>query len=255
MLAPEKSRQIGHRHLKVANSDTVQLPHLIATISSIDRSCLTAGDYLVFAGRSWKVTSVDDRAKIIRVISAPAGRIPRFEGGEGAPIHDRLIEEMKTVYEDPIVPGFLDSTAEETLAEAKAAFTEFQLATNTVVNFDGRLGLFLWRGSTVVTTLRLALRRYGIESSEFAVGLLVDGGRIDDLKDCLQRLAAGPSPDPIDLARDVATLAKEKYDAFLGADILRKAFAADAIAVAEIPAICQRLLTSDISGVLYSAGG
>jgi hypothetical protein len=136
------------------------------------------------------------------------------------------------------------------LAEAKAAFTEFGLATNTVVNFDGRLGLFMWRGSIAVTTLRLALRRYGIESTEFTMGLLVDGGRIDDLKDCLERLAAGPSLDPIDLSRDVATLAKEKYDAFLGEDILRKAFAADAIAVAEIPSICQRLLMGDLARVL-----
>ncbi len=67
---------------------------------------LREGDYLTFAGRRWIVLGVDDRAKVVMVKPAPAGRVPIFPAGEGAPLHDRLVDEMRAIYQSKVSYGF-----------------------------------------------------------------------------------------------------------------------------------------------------
>ena len=51
---------------------------------------LVPDSFMIFAGRRWRIRSVEDAQKVISVLPAPAGRPPLFAGGSGALIHGRV---------------------------------------------------------------------------------------------------------------------------------------------------------------------
>ena len=90
---------------------------------------------------------MDDHVKVIHVDPAPAGRTPIFEGGEGIPIHDKLVSEMLAVYRETDLPVFLDGQAAACLAEGKMTFQTSRLDHASIVEEDDMLHLFAWRGT------------------------------------------------------------------------------------------------------------
>ena len=217
----------------------------LGTLST--ENALGPDDYLIFAGRRWRVRDVDERIKIIYVESAPSGRVPKFEGGEGSPLHDRLVQEMLMVYQGTDVPPFLNMQAQDYLLEARAAFQAFRLDRISIMTDDKRIHLFPWCGTKGLDTLRLALKREGIPSTPFPVGLTIDARAKGELSDALIRLAKEAAPNPMDLACDVRTLSNAKYDYLLTDTLLQKAFAVDRLDVRRLPDLARRLLSVGIA--------
>jgi ATP-dependent helicase Lhr and Lhr-like helicase len=114
---------------------------------------LRIGDYLTFAGRRWIVEAVDDKGRVIRVASAPAGVVPKFPAQEGAPLHDRLLAEMRAV-ERPVL---LDSEAWQLLQEGRAAYAALDLNHRHVIGDGDDTSIFHWQGTRTADTLCLAL--------------------------------------------------------------------------------------------------
>ncbi len=56
------------------------------------------GSLVIFAGRRWKIVSVDDQAALIQVEPSRGGRAPKFAGGR-AEIHDEVRRRMRVWYE------------------------------------------------------------------------------------------------------------------------------------------------------------
>ena len=81
---------------------------------------LFPGLYLIFGGRRWVVLEVDPERKTVDLQPSQGGRLPGFEGGRGAPVHDRVREEMLAVYRSSAVPPFLDAQGRDLLAEGRA---------------------------------------------------------------------------------------------------------------------------------------
>jgi hypothetical protein len=62
-------------------------------------SLVIKGQHIIFGGRRWKVTDIDDEKKVIYVTSTKGGKPPKFNGnGSGMSIHDRVRQEMLNIY-------------------------------------------------------------------------------------------------------------------------------------------------------------
>jgi ATP-dependent Lhr-like helicase len=61
--------------------------------------------YLIFGGRRWQVINVDATKKIIELKPAKSGKAPLF-GGKGGWVHDKIRQEMFSVYTETDMPVF-----------------------------------------------------------------------------------------------------------------------------------------------------
>ncbi|MGO9545732.1 MAG: DEAD/DEAH box helicase [Rhodomicrobium sp.] len=198
---------------------------------------LRKDDYLTFAGRRWIVESVDDKAKIVTVRPAPAGRVPKFPAQEGAPLHDGLVLEMRQVYLGGEQPGFADAAAAALLAEGQDSFKELGLSGKSIIQCGDDAFLFLWRGTLATETFRLALAREKIATEAETLGLRASNCTVAQLRQACGRIRRDP-PTARGLADLVENIRRQKYDHLITEDILRDAFARN------------RIDTSSIGGIL-----
>jgi len=178
------------------------------------------GSIIGFAGRRWRVTAVDDRAKVVEVVAHPAGRIPKFDRVSGEPVHDRLAQEMFRVFAADDVPEYLDSTAKGCLVESRAAFRQMGLASNAFLQGDKDVHILTWRGSTINSLLAVLLTSTGIECEAFDVGVTVTGASLEDTRDVLASL--GECPPIAELVVFVKNIVVEKFDEFVPSELLRQ---------------------------------
>lgn len=178
------------------------------------------GSIIGFAGRRWRVTTVDDRAKVVEVIAHPAGRVPKFDRISGEPVHNRLAQEMRRVFAADDVPEYLDATAKQCLLEGRAAFRRIGLGSNAFLQGEKDVHVLTWCGSTINSVLAVLLTSTGIACETFDVGVTVTGASLEDTRDVLASIGECP---PIDeLAPFVENLAVEKFDEFVPTELLRR---------------------------------
>ncbi|HYW09210.1 MAG TPA: helicase-related protein, partial [Longimicrobium sp.] len=185
---------------------------------------VTEGLTLVFAGRRWKVTDVDDARKVIAVIPAGGGRPPSF-GGNGAAVHDEVRREMRAVYLADDTPPFLDPEAQSLLAEARVEFRRLELREREMIDWDGGTLWFPWTGDTVLGTLQLQLRACGFPTSVEGAALVVGEVPPGELRAILSRLAAAGPADGRGLAEAVANKHVEKHHVWLSDALLEADYA------------------------------
>jgi dihydroorotate dehydrogenase (fumarate) len=126
-------------------------------------NAITKGNLVVFAGRRWLVENVDETTKVLRVSAHRGGRIPKFERLRAEEVHDRLVTEMRAVYEADDAPAYFDQTARELLAESRETYRSLQLKTVRYIQDDQDVHLFLWRGTAATSILAIALAMAGPE--------------------------------------------------------------------------------------------
>ncbi|GGK82194.1 hypothetical protein Sme01_38390 [Sphaerisporangium melleum] len=186
---------------------------------------LPEGSLLIFAGRRWRIHSIDTHAKVIEVTRSSGGRPPRF-AGTGPEIHDRIRTEMRRIYEDTAIPIYLDATAQRLLAEGRAAYHRLGLGTNPLVSYGNDMLLFPFRGDTIMTTAALAMHTRGIGVARQGVALLLCDTSPQAAAQLLTELAECEPPEAVDLARLVPEKRIDKYDNVIGDDLLAYAYAA-----------------------------
>jgi len=201
---------------------------------------LRSGDYLTFAGRRWIVKAVDDKAKIVKVSAAPAGRVPMFQSAERAPLHDRLVAEMRSVYRGTDEPEFLDVTARELLREGRAAYIALNLDNTSVVREANAISVLSWRGSRVTNTIRLAFAREKVMAEVDTLGLYIPECSAPLFITCIQNIINNP-PTALELADCVETLRTQKYDDLVPDNLLRAAYASTMIDTSSLTAIISKL--------------
>ena len=82
---------------------------------------MVAGQFMILAGKRWRITAVDSARKEILVAPAFGGVPPEFEGGYSAP-DDAVVAEMRRVYETLEMPKYLDRTTVDLLGEGRVTF-------------------------------------------------------------------------------------------------------------------------------------
>jgi len=199
------------------------------------------GDYIIFSGLRWRVIDVDDRGRTVRVESAPAGRVPRFDGGEPGPIHDGLVAKMGIVFADSTSPVYLDPAARSHLDQGRQAFHQAGLASRPVAVDDDQILLFPWRGTTTLDALRFALRREGLSVTPLSIALGIPAKDRDHLLTALQTLRDATNINGAELAELDENLQRAKYDQYISRELLRQAAAIDRLNTQALPQVCGEI--------------
>ena len=115
---------------------------------------------IIFGGRRWKVIDIDDEKKVIYVTATKGGKPPKFNGS-GMSIHDRVRQEMLSIYRNGdyrIEVGnqkidFVDNLGRQLFQEGAYFFKEANLEYQPIYQNGKHCYIFSWMGDKVVNTL------------------------------------------------------------------------------------------------------
>lgn len=204
---------------------------------------LSAGSYVIFAGRRWRVLSCDLSEKMIQVEPARAGKVPAFTGASG-PVHDEVRREMRRLLQSTEPLSFLDAGAQRLLAEGRASYARLGLAQRQVLEVGRQACIFTWRGDRVNDTLAFWLKRMKLEADSEGLTVGVDASRAQVLH-AFGEIVAGPAPTEAELAQAVGNPAEHKWDWTLPDGLLRKGFGRRRFDVEGARRVCAELLQSE----------
>ncbi len=198
------------------------------------------GTLLIFGGRRWRVLSINLDQRVIQLTESGDGEPPAFPGN-GSEAADEVRRTMRALYLSQEVPRYLDATAKQLLAEGREIFHRFGHAEQQIFGWGTETLLFPWSGDRIMNTLLVTLCRHGLSVGQDGLCLTVKGTTPVDLWELLQELAAGAPPDPLALASTVRVKARDKYDRFLGGELLNLAYAARSLDVPGTWSLLSRL--------------
>lgn len=174
---------------------------------------------MIFAGRRWRVVSVDTATKTIELTPSRGGTSPVFLGG-GAAVADRVRIKMRELYEGSETPIYLDQQASELFAEGRAAYRQLRLGESSVIEDGKNTLLFVWRGSHACSTLSVMLTALEVKHSVEAMTINCADIERGELLSTLAAIAAMPKPTPRELARIAPVQNVDLYDEYLSESLL-----------------------------------
>ena len=201
---------------------------------------LEAGMLVIFSGRRWEIIDINDSERVISVQPAKLG-IPPFSGSHLGHIHDKVIQRLFQVLEEDADKVYLDSTARNLLAEARAAFRQIGLHQAAVIPLDSNTAALATRVGTVKSnTLAFALRTYGFTIESHDGFLCVRTTRhIDELWSALRQLAEGAA---FDVFAHRPNLIFERFHGYLSPELLRLDALSCRVDKAAVPGLASAIL-------------
>lgn len=178
---------------------------------------------IIFAGRRWLVSDVDEQAKVVTVKPSPGGAAPDFDGLSGS-VQDGVREEMRTILLESAPYPYLDATANQLLDEARRTFRELGLERESIVQSGSGTYLFTWQGDWTNDALAILLNRFGLSAENDGVAVSVNGDA-GALRQALEKIGQLGESIGDEALLDVKNMAKEKWDWALPAALLRKSYA------------------------------
>jgi ATP-dependent Lhr-like helicase len=216
--------------------------HAIGTVSA--QSGLESDQYLILAGRRWKIIQVYLNNKEILVEPAAGGRLPSFEGGIGADMHARVREKMREVLFSETVPTYLDPVAKGLLQQARREAQIVNLSQHQFFNDGNDTLWFTWTSSKINRTLAALGRFYRqLHLDDEGIGLLFHGISAGDIAEAYLPFLL-EIPGPQDLASHFPVKAIEKYEHYLKTDLQSKLIAKNSLDVPATITFLQSTLSN-----------
>ena len=178
------------------------------------------GSILGFAGKRWRVTSVDDRSKVVEVMPHPAGVIPRFETLTSEALDDRLVSQVRQVFAMAAPRPYLDEVAASLLREGQAAYRELGLDRERFVREGNDTLVLTWRGTALNDLFSAFFRAAGLECETHDLGLTLADTSPDEARAIVRRVETFPTA--ADLSPFVETLRQHRFDPYLDDDVLAR---------------------------------
>lgn len=200
------------------------------------------GDRFALAGRVWEVSEVDVARRLIFVI-AVEGKMEVSWPGDGGEIHTKLLLAMRDVLFNGKQYAFLGDNAKERLENARRVAKNAKMNENMLVFLGGQsYVLFPWLGTRSFRTLRRFLQknasRLGISDiqSEGCCYIKFKGKDInrDTFVGKISGILAEEGLDTYELVGDGECPIFDKYDEFIPAELLRRAYAKDRLFADEV---------------------
>ena len=187
---------------------------------------MTAGQRILFAGKTWRVEEVDESQKTIYVSRTTGGVPPSFTGGGGR-THTKLRQRMRQLLESKDVPAFLDKTAARFLEEARYCYRRMDLFNQLVINQGSEVMLLTWLGDSANEAIACMFIRRGFVAAPAGPGVEVhkNGHTAKEILAVLQDAVVDETPSLDLLLENVQNLQREKRDWALSDGLLRKAYA------------------------------
>lgn len=184
---------------------------------------LAVGQRIIFGGRRWQVSQVDQEAKVIVVTAARGGEPPQFDG-LGAQVHDRVRKEMHSVLTSEELYSFLDNQAKALLEEARTNFKALGLASCNTFGSASKTNLLTWRGDYTNDALALMLSHVGVECQVSGLALEINASPENTSRAIAEIASLAPLSVEL-LLTEVKNLACEKWDWALPHQLLMKSYA------------------------------
>jgi ATP-dependent Lhr-like helicase len=196
---------------------------------------------LIFAGRRWRIVSVDDDARVITVKSAPAGKPPYFTSPGGG-IHDHIVEKMREILAGNENYFYLDEMAEQLLGAARTAFRDLGLHERSLLPSGDNVLIFPWVGTKRLKTLLLALlaRQMNGTAAWHAIEILTAG--CNGVRRHLEDIAADQNPDAMRLADHLAQPQLAKFDRILSPELMNLVTICERLDVPTLPSTAAKIL-------------
>ena len=172
---------------------------------------LYEGVLLIFAGKRWRVANIETSARVVELERSSGGNPPMFGGGAAA-VSDRVRSEMLSIYHSTDTPAWLDTNAQQLLAEGRAAFARLGLDDAAVLVDSSGVLLFPWAGDRALFTATIALLGKGIEASVEGPAIQVLAVGADEIADSIRRLVADTPPTADALAAFIMNREIDKWD-------------------------------------------
>ena len=209
------------------------------------------GDRFALAGRVWEVEQLDIPRKLIYV-KPVKGKMEISWPGDYGEIHTRILERMRQVLAEDTVYPYLKPNARKRLDVARAIARRTGMLTQPLVHLGGYTWcLFPFLGTRSFRTLRKLIPRYlsdhKISGLEFEgcyyMTFKMENGNAYSFIKALSDRVARLGIDPEQLVAPSENPVFEKYDDFIPAALLRRAYAADRLRTDEIPLRLHELLS------------
>ena len=193
------------------------------------------GDRFALAGRVWEVEELDIQHKLIYVHKVD-GKMEVSWPGDFGEIHTKILERMKRVLEEDTVYPYLKPNAMARLEVARHVARNTGMLTHSVVHLGGyTYAMFPWLGTRSFRTLRKFLAKNAgplkISNVEFEgcyyLTFRMERGNDYDLVAHLATLSDTHGIDCYALVEGGELPLFEKYDEYVPAELLRKAYATD----------------------------
>lgn len=191
---------------------------------------LAPGTLMIFGGRRWRVVSVDPDRRVIQLTPSGSGQPPSFSGN-GSETADEVRRTMRSLYLSEEVPRYLDEPARQLLREGRENFHRYGHVRQQLFDWRGETLVFPWRGDRIMNTLQVILSSHGFTVGQDGLCLTVKGTSASGVWTLMQELSQAPLPEPVALARTVGVKIRDKYDRYLGEELLDRAYAARALDV------------------------
>lgn len=196
-------------------------------------SLILKDQHIIFGGRRWKVTDIDDEKKVIYVVSTKGGKPPRFSGS-GVSVHDVVRQEMSKIYsagDYRIEVGkqkvdFADDIARQLFKEGSEFFERAGLTNQSIVQEGKNCYLFSWMGDKTINTLTVMLIQRGFVANSFAGVIEIQNTTIAEVAENLLDLVNGILPSETELAGILSEQQKhvEKYDEYISEPLLSEGY-------------------------------
>ena len=198
---------------------------------------------IIFSGRRWRITAVDDRGGVIEVTSDRTGRPPVFGGSAGL-VHDRVAEKMKDVYTGIDVPVYLGLSAKEFLDDARSEFLRLGLAGQSICEISERNRLVAtWAGTVKTSTLSLALQAMGYTTETYDGFLDINWKKdVRRVEDALEEIAESMQAPSDLLQAGEGNLATEKFHPHLSPDLLLEDAVSSRIDLGALPQLASSVV-------------
>jgi ATP-dependent Lhr-like helicase len=187
---------------------------------------LVAGQRILFAGKTWRVESVDEEQKTIYVTRTSGGVPPLFSGGGGR-VDTRIRQRMRQLLEETSMPSFLDEAASMFLTEARGNYKRFDLKNTCTLDFGREAFLLTWLGDAGNEALACMLMAHGLEAVASGLGVEIQKNS-RSMKEILNVIIHIPFNEniPLDLLLAKSqNLYREKWDWVLPEHLLHKSYA------------------------------
>lgn len=193
------------------------------------------GDRFALAGRVWEVEELDIQHKLIYVHQVD-GKMEISWPGDFGEVHTKILERMKRVLEEDTVYPYLKPNAMARLEVARHVARNTGMLHHSVVHLGGyTYAMFPWLGTRSFRTLRKFLAKHAgafkISHIEFEgcyyLTFRMERGNDYDLVSYLAGRAETDGIDRYALVENGELPLFEKYDEYVPAALLRKAYATD----------------------------
>jgi ATP-dependent Lhr-like helicase len=148
---------------------------------------------------------------------------------------------MRNVFTSTDLPPYLDAQGRSLLEEGREAFRIAQLDRVSIVDNGESTLLFPWIGTRRLVTLALALTAKGLKTRLDDMVIIADHSA-EEIRAALAHLSQNAPPAPLHLARQVANKQHDKYDRYLGEELLSLSFAGRTLTTNELPELAAMLL-------------